>query len=102
MRALRWLLMLVRGVFGSAGALVAYDIYLSNSCDGFCREQDGQIRCGLKVRALGKPQRKDSRRDECFSRHAGQEFRLPNPVKPGTRSRKEEEDSGLGDRKAVR
>jgi len=47
MLALKYLLMILGAVlFGSAGALVAYDIFSRSSCAFAFARQDGRTRCG--------------------------------------------------------
>jgi hypothetical protein len=78
MAALRWLLMLLGvGVFGSAGALVAYDIYLSEQLRRLLsRNKTDESGADLKVRALGIPQRKGlTQKMNFLGAHAGQGFR---------------------------
>jgi hypothetical protein len=78
MVALRWLLMLVgAGVFGSAGALVAYDIYLSEQLRRLLsRNRTDESGADLRVRAARKPARKGfTLRVNFLGGHAGQGFR---------------------------
>ena len=78
MAALRWLLMLLGvGVFGSAGALVAYDIYLSEQLRRLLsRNKTDESGADLEVRVLGKPQGKGfTQKMNFLGTHAGQGFR---------------------------
>lgn len=78
MVALRWLLMLVgAGVFGSAGALVAYDIYLSEQLRRLLSpNKTDESGADLEVRALEKSQRKGfTQKMNFLGAHAGQGFR---------------------------
>ena len=78
MVVLRWLLMLVgAGVFGSAGALVAYDIYLSEQLRRLLsRNKTDESGADLRVRAARKPVRKGlTLRVNFLGGHAGQGFR---------------------------
>ena len=78
MVALRWLLMLVGvGVFGSAGALVAYDIYLSEQLRRLLsRNKTYESGADLRVRAARKPVRKGlTLRVNFLGGHTGQGFR---------------------------
>jgi hypothetical protein len=78
MSVLRWLLMVVGAVlFGSAGALVAYDIYLSEQLRRLLSrnktdESGADLRSGETRNALSKS---FAWRKNSFSLHPGQGFR---------------------------
>lgn len=78
MSALKWLLMLIgAAVFGSAGALVAYDIYLSEQLRRLLsRNNTDESGADLKAhgsRSLGR--KGFSLRVNFLGGHAGSEFR---------------------------
>ena len=78
MAALRWLLMLVgAAVFGSAGALVAYDIYLSEQLRRLLsRNKTDESGADLRVHAARKPTRyRLTLRMNFLGDSAGQGFR---------------------------
>ena len=78
MLALKYFLMLVgAGLFGSAGALVAYDIYLSEQLRRLLsRNKTDESGADLRVRAARKPARKGlTLRVNFLGGHAGQGFR---------------------------
>jgi hypothetical protein len=78
MVALRWVLMLVgAGVFGSAGALVAYDIYLSEQLRRLLsRNKTDESGADLKAGASRNPRRNGLTLEVNFlGGSAGQGFR---------------------------
>jgi hypothetical protein len=78
MAALRWLLMLVGAVtFGSAGALVAYDIYLSEQLRRLLsRNKTDESGADLKSRTSRNPKRNGfALRVNFLGRNAGQGLR---------------------------
>jgi len=78
MVALKWMLMLAGAVvFGSAGALVAYDIYLSEQLRRLLsRNKTDESGADLKLRAARKPTSKQIVWKANFlGGHAGQGFR---------------------------
>jgi hypothetical protein len=78
MAALKWLLMLGgAALFGSAGALVAYDIYLSEQLRRLLsRNKTDESGADLKVRATQKPARhRFTLRMNILGGHAGQGLR---------------------------
>jgi hypothetical protein len=78
MVVLKWLLMLAgAALFGSAGALVAYDIYLSEQLRRLSsRNKTDECGADLKVRGADKPARhRFSIRMSSLGGHAGEGFR---------------------------
>jgi hypothetical protein len=78
MVALKWLLMLVgAGLFGSAGALVAYDIYLADQLRRLLsRNKTDESGADLKARPAQKPTRNGlTLKMNFLGGHAGQGLR---------------------------
>jgi hypothetical protein len=78
MAALKWLLMLVgAALFGSAGVLVAYDIYLAEQLRRLLsRNKTDESGADLKVRAERKPVRNQiTWKANFLGGHAGQGLR---------------------------